>query len=118
MLRTLAILMVVVAGTLVCNNDVVMVTAQCGGSIPDLISQCQQYVQKTGPQVKPSAACCTVLKKFNVNCMCQYITQDIVNLISVPKAIYVANTCGLNLPHGKKCGGKYILPILFIISFN
>ncbi|XP_028785326.1 putative lipid-transfer protein DIR1 [Neltuma alba] len=103
-LRTLAIL-VVLAGTLVFNNDVVvMVSAQCGGSIPDMVSQCEQYVQKTGPTIPPSPACCTELRKFDVNCMCQYITSDIVNLISVPKAIYVFQTCGLSLPHGTKCG--------------
>ncbi|KAI9074856.1 hypothetical protein K1719_043164 [Acacia pycnantha] len=108
LLRNLAILLVVVvAGTLVFNNDVVMVSAQCGGSLPDAITQCEKYVLKPGPEIPPSAACCTELRKFNIQCICQQITQNVVDLISVPKVIFVANTCGLNLPHGTKCGGNH-----------
>lgn len=98
----LAILVVV--GCLICNTK--EVSGQCGGSLTDLITQCQQYVQKTGPTIRPSAACCTVLRKFNVPCACKLITKEVANLVSIPKAVFVARSCGLNLPPGMQCGGN------------
>jgi len=96
--------MLVVAGCLMCNTK--EVSAQCGGSLPDLITQCQAYVQKTGPKIKPSAACCAELLKFNVPCACKLVTKEVASLVSVPKVVFVARTCGLNLPAGMQCGGN------------
>ncbi|KAF7833691.1 putative lipid-transfer protein DIR1 [Senna tora] len=97
--------LLVIAGTLICSNNVMMVSGQCGGSVSDAIAQCGQYVSKTGPTIPPSPECCTVLKQFNIVCVCKtLVTKDVVKLISVPKAIYVARHCGLKLKSGSKCG--------------
>ena len=70
-LRNFVILMVI-AGTLVCNNEVIMVSGQCGGNVPELFKQCAAYVQKTGPQIKPSEDCCIELRKFDPPCACKH----------------------------------------------
>ncbi|ESW03561.1 hypothetical protein PHAVU_011G024000 [Phaseolus vulgaris] len=98
----------VVAGCLMCNTK--EVSAQCGGSVPDLISQCSEYGQKTGPKIKPSAACCAVLREFNVACACKLITKEVASLVSIPKVVFVARSCGLNLPPGMQCGAIKIPP--------
>lgn len=103
----LSLAIMVIAGTLICSHNVAMVSAQCGGSVPDLIVQCGQFVKKTGPTIPPSSGCCSVLKKFDIKCACNtLITKDVVKLISVPKAVFVARYCGLNVKSGMKCGRK------------
>ncbi|KAG4993801.1 hypothetical protein AAZX31_11G094100 [Glycine max] len=104
----LSLAILVVAGSLMYNTK--EVSAQCGGSLTDLIAQCSQYVQKSGPQIKPSAACCAVLRKFNVQCACKLITKQVASLVSIPKAVFVARTCGFNLPPGMHCGAVKIPP--------
>ncbi|KAL2329191.1 hypothetical protein Fmac_022618 [Flemingia macrophylla] len=104
---TLALLVVV--GCLVYNTK--EVSGQCGGSVTDLVSQCSQFVQKSGPFIKPSRGCCTVLRKFNVPCACKLITKEVASLVSVPKAVFVARSCGLNLPAGMHCGAVVIPPV-------
>ncbi|TKY67799.1 Bifunctional inhibitor/plant lipid transfer protein/seed storage helical domain [Spatholobus suberectus] len=100
--------MLVVAGSLIYNTK--EVSAQCGGSVSDLVAQCSQFVQKSGPFIRPSPGCCAVLKKFNVPCACKLVTKEVANLVSVPKAIFVARSCGLNLPPGMQCGAIKVPP--------
>lgn len=106
---TLAIL--VVAGTMIYNTN--QVSAQCGGSVPELISECSKFVQKNGPNIPPSPGCCAALKRFNIPCACKLIDKDIERLVNVPKAIFVARSCGLNLPAGMHCGCK----IFYLVTF-
>ncbi|KAK7411765.1 hypothetical protein VNO78_03203 [Psophocarpus tetragonolobus] len=106
--RYLTIAMLVVVGYLVCNTRDVL--GQCGGSVSDAIAQCSQYVQKSGPIIRPSATCCAVLRKFNVPCVCKLITKEVASLVSIPKAVFVGRTCGLNLPPGMQCGAVKIPP--------
>ncbi|KAK7258115.1 hypothetical protein RIF29_32567 [Crotalaria pallida] len=103
----MAIILVVVRSIIYNTNQV---SAQCGGDLPNLISQCSQFVQKNGPKVPPSPGCCAVLKTFDIKCACQLIPRDVEKYISIPKAIFVARSCGLNLPAGTKCGRKIVLP--------
>ncbi|CAJ1933947.1 unnamed protein product [Sphenostylis stenocarpa] len=103
---TVAVL--VVAGCLMCNTK--EVSAQCGVSVNDLVSQCSKYVQKTGPMIKPSAACCAVVRKIDVPCACKLITKEVASLISIPKSVFVGRSCGLNLPPGMQCGAIKIPP--------
>ncbi|XP_020214171.1 uncharacterized protein LOC109798352 [Cajanus cajan] len=98
----LRLAMLVVVGCLVYNTK--EVSGQCGGSLADLISECAEFVQKSGPVVRPSPGCCAVLKRFDVPCACKLITREVTNLVSIPKVIFVARSCGLNLPPGMQCG--------------
>ncbi|XP_027361321.1 uncharacterized protein LOC113869277 [Abrus precatorius] len=104
----LTLTILVIAGLLIYNTS--EVSAQCGGSITDAISSCSQYVQKTGPTIPPSPACCVVLRKFDVPCVCKLITKEVENFISVSKAIFVARSCGLNVPPGMQCGPVKVPP--------
>ncbi|KAG8388805.1 hypothetical protein BUALT_Bualt02G0163300 [Buddleja alternifolia] len=105
------ILMVYV--TLFCANIVFltttnMVSAQCKGDFNGLIQQCSKYVQKQGPKQNPSQECCNVVKTVDLPCVCQHITPEVEQIISMEKAAFVAGVCGKPLPKGTKCG-SYIV---------
>ncbi|XP_058108851.1 protein LIM1-like [Magnolia sinica] len=78
----------------------------CNGDINDLIAQCLKYVQNPGPEVPPSQACCDVIKRVNIPCVCQHVTKDIEKAISMEKVVYVASYCHRPLASGSKCGSK------------
>jgi len=115
----LSLAMLVVAGSLIYNTK--EVSGQCGGSLSDLIAQCSQYVQKSGPKIPPSATCCAALRKFNVPCACKLVTKEAASLVSIPKVVFVGRSCGLNLPPGMQCGGNNIFSLThfaFITLFS
>ncbi|KAK6928840.1 Bifunctional inhibitor/plant lipid transfer protein/seed storage helical domain [Dillenia turbinata] len=76
----------------------------CAGDIQGLVTQCGRFVQKAGPKVAPSPACCSVVKAANVPCICQSVTKAVEQAVSMEKVVYVAQTCGKPLSHGAKCG--------------
>ena len=86
---------------------------QCNGDLQGLIAQCAIFVQKPGPIVDPSQACCNVLKNIDVGCMCTHITKQAEQIISMPKAMHCLQSCGKPMPHGSKCGSKFF----FIFQF-
>lgn len=102
----LVLAMVVIAGTLMFGN--VRVSAQCGGSIPQLVAQCSQFVKKEGPKIPPSPGCCSVVKAADVPCVCTLVTPAIEKLISMEKVVYVARTCGVTVKPGTKCGSEFL----------
>ncbi|XP_059650492.1 uncharacterized protein LOC132296299 [Cornus florida] len=99
----------VIAGTIVLDNSNSMVLGQCHGDMQGLVEQCSRFVQKPGPTVDPSKACCEVVQTLDFPCVCKNITQDVENIISMEKAVYVVGFCGKPLPHGSKCG-SYTVP--------
>ncbi|KAL2329192.1 hypothetical protein Fmac_022619 [Flemingia macrophylla] len=101
-------IMLVVVGCLVYNTK--EVSGQCGGSVTDIISECSQFVQKTGPVVRPSPGCCVELRKLDVPCACKLVTKEVENLVSISKVFFVARSCGLNLPPGMQCGVVKVPP--------
>ncbi|KAF8398309.1 hypothetical protein HHK36_017236 [Tetracentron sinense] len=103
----IALAVLVVAGIVISGGRV---SAQgCQGDLQGLISQCSQYVQKSGAKTPPSQPCCTVVKAVNIPCVCQYITKQVEQIISMEKVVYVAQYCGKTIPHGMKCG-SYTVP--------
>jgi len=83
----------------------------CDGFTPDitgLTSYCNKYVRKDGPSIQPSEDCCRVIRNANMHCLCKYANQNLESIISVPKAIYVAQYCGVVLQRGAKCGSKFL----------
>ncbi|KAL2932566.1 Protein MEN-8, partial [Bienertia sinuspersici] len=83
--------------------------AQCNGDLQGLITECSEYVQNPGPIKNPSQACCNVLKNVDVKCMCNHITKQAEQMISMPKAMHCLQSCGKSLAHGSKCG-SYTVP--------
>lgn len=78
----------------------------CGGNVLNIALQCRQYVEKNGPPKAPSEGCCSALKGVDVACYCKFVTPDIVNQISMEKALYVLKTCGVGPIPSDKCGSK------------
>lgn len=102
----ITILAMVCVVAIIGNNNNFMAYGQCEGSISSIVSQCAKYARVTGPKIPPSRQCCAVAKKANVPCLCKYITKDIEQYVSVDKAVYIAQYCGVAFQHGSKCGSK------------
>nr|DAD29510.1 TPA_asm: hypothetical protein HUJ06_030978 [Nelumbo nucifera] len=102
-IRYLALAALFLAGVLLVSNH--QVSAQdCLSDVHNLEIQCKQFVLKAGPKLPPSQGCCAVVKKADIPCACKYITKEVEQSISVDKVVYVAQSCGKELPHGMKCG--------------
>ncbi|KAL2536890.1 Bifunctional inhibitor/lipid-transfer protein/seed storage 2S albumin superfamily protein [Forsythia ovata] len=97
-------LIILCAEIIILSNRIVF--AQCQGNFQGLVQECSKYVQKGGPKQKPSQGCCNVVKAVDLPCVCQHITKDVEQIISMEKASYVAAVCGKPLPRGTKCGSK------------
>ncbi|KAL6868152.1 hypothetical protein ACP4OV_014997 [Aristida adscensionis] len=87
-----------------------MAAAQvCGVEMVDLIVQCQDYVRPPAePKVEPSAACCDVIERADIPCLCNMITPVVEKSISMEKAVFVAGFCGSPLQPGSNCGSAIV----------
>lgn len=106
--RMAAMFMVVAALAVICGGkrQCAMADAACDQQVQGLYNNCNSYVTKGTPQTSPSAACCKAVKATTFDCACSYVTPFTEILVDVNKVIYVAETCGIAVPHGKKCGSK------------
>jgi hypothetical protein len=104
---------------LIASIFVLEISAQteCGGDISAIETQCRSFCEKEGPQIPPSDACCDTMRGLDVTCYCnKYVNSDILKIISVEKALYVAKTCqAQNIPKDK-CGSKLISLFLLILK--
>ncbi|XP_057426252.1 uncharacterized protein LOC130719655 [Lotus japonicus] len=109
-IRHLAFAMFVLASTILVLEKVPGISAQleCKGNLTAIMTQCENFVKKKGSKIPPSSSCCETLKNVDIPCLCNYITK-IEILISMEKVVYVAKTCGAEVPSGTKCG-SYIVP--------
>ncbi|KAI3985064.1 hypothetical protein MKX01_038671 [Papaver californicum] len=71
---------------------------------------CAQYVLKEGPQLGPSADCCSLVREVYIPCIYGHATEEVAKLISMEKVFYVAGACGRRIPAMKKCGSIPIGP--------
>ncbi|KAL8264291.1 hypothetical protein R6Q59_022421 [Mikania micrantha] len=85
-----------------------MASAQCAGDMQALMEQCARYVQKSGPMVQPSLACCGVVKNVDLACVCNHITTEVEGVISMEKAAFIAQSCGKPLARGTHCGSYVV----------
>ncbi|GJM92846.1 hypothetical protein PR202_ga09350 [Eleusine coracana subsp. coracana] len=77
--------------------------------LKDLISNCQQYVQfPADPKIPPSQACCAVIQRANIPCLCSKVTPPIEGIICMDKVVYVANYCKRPLQPGSNCGSYHV----------
>ncbi|KAK6923458.1 Bifunctional inhibitor/plant lipid transfer protein/seed storage helical domain [Dillenia turbinata] len=106
---TLALMLVV--GIMILFEGRNQVFADCEGDVQNLIAKCKSFVLKPGPKVKPSEDCCAVVKKVDVPCVCKYVTPPIELIVSMEKVVYVARTCGVQVPPGMKCGSYMVPPM-------
>nr|TKW17261.1 hypothetical protein SEVIR_5G354700v2 [Setaria viridis] len=83
--------------------------AACDDNLSDLIKECQQYVMPPkDPKIPPSDSCCRVVQKADFPCLCSKVTKIIEGIVCMEKAVYVAEKCGRQVPHGFKCGNFMI----------
>ncbi|QCE01764.1 hypothetical protein DEO72_LG7g3064 [Vigna unguiculata] len=73
------------------------------GNVFAIYWECDQYIQRSGPMVPPSGACCRALDGSNVTCLCQYFAEY-ESRYSTEKVVYVLSECGMPLASGTKCG--------------
>ncbi|KAF3454282.1 hypothetical protein FNV43_RR04729 [Rhamnella rubrinervis] len=106
----LGLAMLVVAGilALISSNSSyqVMAAQDCKNksALGSLVSQCSNYVKKSGPKVKPLPPCCKAVKAVDVQCVCDLVTKEVEEYIDMNKVVYVARTCGKTIKSGTKCG--------------
>jgi hypothetical protein len=76
-----------------------------------------RFYEKEGPKIPPSDACCDTMRGLDVTCYCnKYVNSDFLKIISLEKALYVAQTCqAQNIPKDK-CGSKLISLFLLILK--
>ncbi|KAF8716746.1 hypothetical protein HU200_025831 [Digitaria exilis] len=85
-------------------------TENCDQDVSDLISTCQDYVKfPANPKIPPSTACCTVVQRVNIPCLCSKVTPTIEQVICMDKVVYVASYCKRPLKPGSNCG-SYPVP--------
>ncbi|KAK7276887.1 hypothetical protein RIF29_18033 [Crotalaria pallida] len=109
--KCLAIAMLLLVAIIELGN-VQGISADCNASdIPLILLKCRKFIKRDAPKLEPSKACCESLKEVDLACLCdKYITPPVEAIISVKKAIYVAETCGCTVPpSGAKCG-SYVIP--------
>ncbi|KAB1225568.1 hypothetical protein CJ030_MR1G002477 [Morella rubra] len=94
----------VFAGTVVSGERRTLVQSCSETNVAGLVSQCQKYVSKSGPKLKPSKECCAVVNAVNVPCACKLISKEIEGLINMEKVVFVARSCGKEIARGTKCG--------------
>lgn len=91
---------------MIAGNEGVM-GKSCEGDVLGLVSQCEKYVRRSGPEVKPSWGCCAVVKTVDVACVCKLVNKDIEQVIDMQKVVYVARSCGKTVAPGTNCGSKF-----------
>ncbi|KAL5565834.1 hypothetical protein UlMin_028998 [Ulmus minor] len=92
------------------SHEVTAKQNDCKKSALNLATSCSNYVLKSGaPKVKPSPACCRVVKTVDLPCVCNFVTKDIEKVIDMEKVVFVASCCGKKLAPGTKCG-SYRVP--------
>ncbi|KAF9595175.1 hypothetical protein IFM89_037604 [Coptis chinensis] len=82
----------------------------CEGDFQGLVKECARFVSKIGGKADPSQPCCDIVKKVDVPCVCNHISKDVENIISMQKVVFVAQFCGKPLAHGSKCGSYTVPP--------
>lgn len=112
--------MLLVAGILVLisSNSQVMAAHDCKNksALGSLVSQCSNYVKKSGPKHKPLPSCCKAVNAVDVGCVCALVTKDVEEMIDMEKVVYVARFCGKKIKSGTKCGSKFMYILINIYS--
>ncbi|QCD95764.1 hypothetical protein DEO72_LG6g460 [Vigna unguiculata] len=102
-MRSKCVMILGMVGVIVLCGDVVV--GQCSG-MGGLIKECGVYVKRSGPQMNPSRKCCEEIKNADVACVCNHLTNHMLQLIDIQKLHNVADSCGRPIPSGTKCGDE------------
>ncbi|ONK63482.1 uncharacterized protein A4U43_C07F15610 [Asparagus officinalis] len=82
---------------------------QCDNQIEDLVSKCSKYVQWVGSNPQDvSKDCCAVVKRADVKCVCDHVTEEVEMAVDMDKAVAVAAKCGRPISPGTQCGAYHV----------
>ncbi|KAK3162205.1 hypothetical protein QOZ80_1BG0086740 [Eleusine coracana subsp. coracana] len=83
----------------------------CNNDIANLVNECKQFVLfPANPKIPPSDACCGVVQKVNIPCLCNKVDGKIEQMVCMEKVVYVAGYCKRPLAPGSKCGSYTVPP--------
>ncbi|GAV88274.1 LTP_2 domain-containing protein [Cephalotus follicularis] len=105
----LALAIVMISGLKLISSNQEVFAQSCHTDVLGVITQCGKYVAKSGPDVYPSPECCSLVQSLDIPCVCKLLTNQIQDLISMEKVVYVARSCGKAVSPGTKCG-SYTVP--------
>ncbi|VAH65012.1 uncharacterized protein LOC119272194 [Triticum dicoccoides] len=88
--------------------------ADCNSDLQDLVANCQNYVMfPAEPKIPPSPACCAVIQRADMPCLCAKVTPAIEKVVCMDKVVFVAKYCKRPLQPGSNCG-SYPVPGAFV----
>jgi len=81
----------------------------CNSDLQDLVANCQNYVMfPAEPKITPSPACCAVIKRADIPCLCAKVTPQIEQVVCMDKVVFVAAYCGRPFQPGSNCGSYHV----------
>ncbi|KAL6616224.1 hypothetical protein ACP70R_038494 [Stipagrostis hirtigluma subsp. patula] len=81
----------------------------CNQDLQDLIANCQDYIKfPAEPKITPSEACCAVVQRVNIPCLCAKVTPAVQTFVCMDKVVFVASYCKRPLQPGSKCGSYQV----------
>ncbi|XP_062186470.1 uncharacterized protein LOC133890042 [Phragmites australis] len=81
----------------------------CDQELSDLIANCQDYIKfPANPKIQPSEACCAVIQRANIPCLCSKVTPTVETVLCMDKVVYVTNYCKRPLQPGSNCGSYHV----------
>jgi len=94
--------------TTTADDAALLPAGNCDQDLQNLIANCQDYVKfPADPKIPPSSACCGVIQRANIPCLCSKVTPTVETLICMDKVVYVASYCKRPLRPGSNCGSKF-----------
>ncbi|KAL6853505.1 hypothetical protein ACP4OV_019534 [Aristida adscensionis] len=85
-------------------------TGDCSQDIQDLTANCQDYIRfPAEPKIPPSQACCAVVQRANIPCLCAKVTPQVEQFVCMDKVVFVASACNRPFQPGSSCG-SYRVP--------
>ncbi|KAF7075285.1 hypothetical protein CFC21_080068 [Triticum aestivum] len=86
----------------------------CNSDLQDLVANCQNYVMfPAEPKIPPSPACCAVIQRADMPCLCAKVTPAVEKVVCMDKVVFVAKYCKRPLQPGSNCG-SYPVPGLIV----
>ncbi|KAM3352021.1 hypothetical protein ACQJBY_023729 [Aegilops geniculata] len=86
----------------------------CNSDLQDLVANCQNYVMfPAEPKIPPSPACCAVIQRADMPCLCAKVTPAVEKVVCMDKVVFVAKYCKRPLQPGSNCG-SYPVPGLTV----
>lgn len=78
----------------------------CHNQKLSFMMNCKLSIEHGNASVGPSDKCRSLVKLYDMECICRSFTLEDQTLVDARKVIKLAFRCGKPLPTGSKCGSK------------